>query len=76
MPAVGKDGPVVVVRVHLGDARWNQGGEMIADVLKVGGYTHHSGHHCESTAARNVFAHAGIDLSEEMLQKMRAHAGP
>ena len=39
----------------------------MADVLMVGGYTHHPGHHCESTAARNVFAHAGIDLSEEML---------
>lgn len=39
----------------------------MADVLMVGGYTHHPGHHCESTAARNVFVHAGIDLSEEML---------
>ena len=39
----------------------------MADVLMVGGYTHHPGHHCESTAARNVFVHAGIDLSEEMM---------
>ena len=39
----------------------------MADVLMVGGYRHHPGHHCESAAARNVFAHAGIDLSEEML---------
>ena len=39
----------------------------MADVLMVDGYTHHPGHHCESTAARNVFMHAGIELSEEML---------
>ena len=37
------------------------------DALTVQGYRHHPGHHCETNAARNVFAHAGLDLSEEML---------
>ena len=39
----------------------------MAEAFVVDGYTHHPGLHCESTAARNVFMHAGIDLSEEML---------
>ncbi len=39
----------------------------MSHVLSVPGYRHHPGLHCETCAARNVFAHAGLDLSEEML---------
>jgi hypothetical protein len=39
----------------------------MAQRLSVASYRHHPGHHCETNAARNVFAHAGLNLSEEML---------
>ena len=42
-------------------------GRTIPYILEVDGYVHHTGHHCETTAFRNVLAHAGMDLSEEML---------
>jgi Butirosin biosynthesis protein H, N-terminal/Domain of unknown function (DUF4872) len=32
----------------------------------VPGYRHHPGHHCGSTALRNLLGHHGIELSEEM----------
>jgi hypothetical protein len=39
----------------------------MSDTLSVPAYRHHPGNHCETCAARNVFAHAGLDISEEML---------
>ena len=39
----------------------------MSEVLSVPAYRHHPGHHCETGAARNVFVHAGLDLSEKML---------
>ncbi len=32
----------------------------------VEGYRHHPGHHCGSTALRNLLAFAGVEISEEM----------
>ena len=32
----------------------------------VPGYTHHPGHHCGSTALRNLLGFHGVEISEEM----------
>ena len=37
------------------------------ETLSVPAYRHHPGRHCETCAARNAFAHAGLEISEEML---------
>jgi hypothetical protein len=41
----------------------------------IEGYRHVPGNHCGSTALRNVLAHAGIELSEEMVFGLGAGAG-
>ena len=41
----------------------------------VAGYRHVPGNHCGSTALRNVLAHAGIELTEEMAFGLGAGAG-
>ena len=39
---------------------------MPATAIMVPGYRHHPGNHCGSTALRNLLAHHGVELSEEM----------
>ena len=34
--------------------------------VMVPGYVHHPGHHCGSTALRNLLAFHGVEISEEM----------
>ncbi len=41
----------------------------------VPGYVHHPGQHCGSTALRNLLAHHGVELSEEMAFGLGAGAG-
>jgi hypothetical protein len=41
----------------------------------INGYRHVPGNHCGSTALRNVLAHAGVELSEEMAFGLGAGAG-
>ena len=42
----------------------------------VPGYTHTPGHHCGSTALRNLLAFHGTELSEEMAFGLGAGAEP
>lgn len=41
----------------------------------VPGFTHHPGNHCGSTALRNLLAHNGVEISEEMAFGLGAGAG-
>ncbi|HEV2727566.1 MAG TPA: BtrH N-terminal domain-containing protein, partial [Solirubrobacterales bacterium] len=41
----------------------------------VRGYTHTPGHHCGSTALRNLLAFHGVEISEEMAFGLGAGAG-
>ena len=40
--------------------------ETVAAPRMVPGYRHRPGHHCGSTALRNLLAHHGVEISEEM----------
>jgi hypothetical protein len=44
----------------------NEGGVNASALHTVPGYQHLPGHHCGSTALRNLLGHHGIELSEEM----------
>jgi Butirosin biosynthesis protein H, N-terminal/Domain of unknown function (DUF4872) len=45
------------------------------DMPAVPGYTHTPGHHCGSTALRNLLAFHGVEISEEMAFGLGAGAG-
>jgi len=48
----------------LGEQTGQNPGPMSATMVE--GYRHHPGHHCGSTALRNLLAFAGVEISEEM----------
>jgi hypothetical protein len=44
-------------------------------MASIPGYVHTPGHHCGSTALRNLLAHQGVEISEEMAFGLGAGAG-